>query len=193
MSTWVLECYCHADPTKTSFSYWKQTFKSNSGKYQVVRRYFYSFLTDPNQNSSFNDQYAFRPTGSTTAAIIALMHQLTKMLDTEPYVRLISLDFSRAFDTVKHSYLATILEQLPIPDHVYNWILALLKNRSHCTKFNGNVSNYTNINASIIQGSGMGPSMGVRRGAQGAQLRPPGFCHNSYKLVYSMYYIIVTV
>ena len=73
-------------------------------------------------------------------------------------MRLISLDFSRAFDTVNHSYLATILAQLPIPDHVYNWILALLKNRSHCTKFNGNVSNYTNINASIIQGSGMGPS-----------------------------------
>ena len=30
-------------------------------------------------------------------------------------------------------------------------------------------------------------------GRKGAQLRPPGFCHNTYKLVYSLYYIIVTV
>src|SRR3984885_7739641 len=72
----------------------------------VFRRYFYPILTNPRDNDSFLDQYAFRPTGSTTSAIIALMHHLTEMLKNEPYVRLISLDFSRAFDTVRHSYLA---------------------------------------------------------------------------------------
>ena len=124
----------------------------------VVRRYFYPILTNPRDNDSFLDQYAFRPTGSTTSAIIALVHHLTDMLKNEPYVRLISLDFSRAFDTVRHSYLAEQLALLPIPDFLYNWTLALLSNRQHCTKYNGQISVLRAINASIIQGSGFGPS-----------------------------------
>ena len=72
--------------------------------------------------------------------------------------RLLSLDFSRAFDTVSHSYLSGTLAKLPIPDNVYNWILALLKNRQHATKYHGETSEFKRITASIIQGSGMGPS-----------------------------------
>ena len=124
----------------------------------VVRRYFYPFLTDPKINTPFQDQFAFRPTGSTTAALIALIQRLSDMLNEEPYVRLISLDFSRAFDTVSHSYLAKVLAQLPIPDFIYNWIMALLRNRQHSTKFQGLLSDLKKITASIIQGSGMGPT-----------------------------------
>ena len=124
----------------------------------IVRRYLYPILTDPALNAAFSDQYAFRPTGSTTAALIALTHQLIDMLQTEPYVRLISMDFSRAFDTVRHSCLAETLAELPIPDFIYNWVIALLKNRSHCTKFLGKISEFQPISASIIQGSGLGPS-----------------------------------
>ena len=73
-------------------------------------------------------------------------------------MRLISLDFSRAFDTVRHSYLSDQLALLPLPDFLYNWILSLLQNRQHCTKFLGQISAFCKINASIIQGSGLGPS-----------------------------------
>ena len=44
------------------------------------------------------DQFAFRPTGSTTAAIISLLHSVINLLSSEPYVIVISLDFSKAFD-----------------------------------------------------------------------------------------------
>ena len=79
------------------------------------------------------------------------------MLCDEPYVRLLSLDFSRAFDTVRHFHLSEQLALLPIPDFLYNWIIALLHDRQHSTKFLGQVSAYCKINASIIQGSGLGP------------------------------------
>ena len=124
----------------------------------VVRRYFYAILTDTNLNQAFQDQYAYRPTGSTTSAIVALVQNLSEMLKTEPYVRLISLDFSHAFDTVRHSYLAEQLATLPLPDSIYNWILALLSNQKHCTKYQEKLFLLDAINASIIQGSGMGPS-----------------------------------
>src|ERR1700733_13128475 len=111
-------------------------------------------------NEAYVDQFAFRPTGSTTAALIALIHLLTEILQTEQYVCLIATDFSRAFDTVRHSYmyLAETLADLPIPDNIFNWIIALLNNRSHCTKFLGKTSEYLLITASVIQGSSLGPS-----------------------------------
>ena len=34
----------------------------------------------------FADQFAFRPTGSTTTALIRLLHTLSDLLQTEPYV-----------------------------------------------------------------------------------------------------------
>ena len=79
----------------------------------IVRRFFYPFLTEPLQNQDFLDQYAFRPTGSTTAAIIALTHNLLELLNENHYVHLIALDFSKAFDTVRHSYLTEQLARLP--------------------------------------------------------------------------------
>ena len=41
---------------------------------------------------------------------------------------------------------------------LYNWILPLLFERQHCTKYGGEISPLCTINASIVQGSGLGPS-----------------------------------
>ena len=48
------------------------------------------------------DQFAFRPTGSTTAALIYILHHVTLLLETNEYVRCLLIDFSKAFDTVNH-------------------------------------------------------------------------------------------
>ena len=66
------------------------------------------------------DQFAFRPTGSTTAALIFLFQQLTTMLQNNDYVLVVSTDFSRAFDTVRHQTLMQKMAALELPDHVYN-------------------------------------------------------------------------
>jgi len=58
-------------------------------------------------------------------------------LSTEPYVSVISLDFSEAFDTVRHSKLLQKLAKLDIPDH--NWLVDFFNN-SHCTVFGGELS-----------------------------------------------------
>jgi len=50
----------------------------------------------------FDDQFAFRPTGSTTAAVIVLLHTVRTMLSTDQNVHVFSFDFSKAFDTVTH-------------------------------------------------------------------------------------------
>ena len=100
----------------------------------------------------------FRHTGSTTAAIIALLHTVTNLLSSEPYVIVISLDFSKAFDSVRHSQLLHKFAQLDLPDHIYNWLANFFNDHSHCTVFRNQQSFLLDITASIIQGSAIGPA-----------------------------------
>ena len=56
-----------------------------------------------------------------------------------------------------------------MPDEVFNWIKAFFDGHSHCTKYSGKVSAYADIQASVIQGSGLGPAAYV---VTAADLRP---------------------
>ena len=71
----------------------------------VVRDYIYPALLNPPPLLSFTDQFAFRPSGSTTAALITILHTVTNLLTTNQFVVIIAFDFSKAFDTVRHSTL----------------------------------------------------------------------------------------
>jgi len=55
---------------------------------------------------NFTDQYAFCPTGSTAAALISIFATITSLLACNDYVVVVALDFSKAFDTIRHSTLA---------------------------------------------------------------------------------------
>jgi len=66
----------------------------------VVRQFIYPAIITPPTPLSFTDQYAFRPTGSTAAALIAFLHSVTDLLSSNPFVVVLALDFSKAFDTV---------------------------------------------------------------------------------------------
>jgi hypothetical protein len=80
------------------------------------------------------------------------------MLLSNPSVAVISLDFSKAFDTVRHSTLLEKMAQLDLPDNVYNWLVDFFSGHTHCTVYRGETSTLRSITASIIQGSGIGPA-----------------------------------
>src|SRR6218665_2760129 len=97
------------------------------------------------------DQYAFRPTGST---LVDLLQKLTDLLRENEYVILATVDFSRAFDCVKHMPL------LELPYCIYNWMVRYFESRGHSTRLGDIISIVAAICASIIQGSvvGQGPA-----------------------------------
>jgi len=64
-----------------------------------VRQFMCPAILDLPPTLSFSDQFAYRPTGSTTAVII-ILHAVTHLLATNPYVIVIAIDFFKAFDTV---------------------------------------------------------------------------------------------
>jgi len=97
------------------------------------------------------------PTGSNTAALIYLLHTLTEFVPTYDYVHVIAHDFSKAFDSVRHHSLVSKLANFTLPDYLHNWMVNNLSGRQHQTKLDGSVSSILPINASIIQGSALGP------------------------------------
>ena len=124
----------------------------------VVTDYIYPSLQFPPPDLNFSDQFAFQPTASTTAALIHLLHTITNLLKTNPYVIVYALDFSKAFDSVRQSAVLDKYSRLKMPDNIYNWIEAFFRDHEHCTRFGERVSQFRPILASIIQGSAIGPA-----------------------------------
>ena len=104
-----------------------------------------------------SDQFAFRPTGSTTCALVYLIHQVTKLLEHNTYVRCLLIDFSKAFDSINHLILLQKLKDLNIPPNIFNWIANFLSGRTQSVKLDGKQSTWLPITQSIVQGSGLGP------------------------------------
>jgi len=102
------------------------------------------------------DQFAYKPTGSTTAALIDITHHISRLLESSSssFVRCILIDFHKAFDTVNRAIFLQKREQLRIPSNV---LLFFMQN-SGCIFFWANLFiSWLPISQSIIQGSGMAP------------------------------------
>jgi len=122
----------------------------------ITKDYLYPIFMHPDY--LFQDQSTFRPTGSTSAALIYLLHT-PELLQTHDYVHVIVLDFSKAFDSARRHSLVSKLANFTLLDCLHNWIANNLsgRRRQHQTKLDGIVSPMLPINASIIQGSALGP------------------------------------
>ena len=87
------------------------------------------------------------------------MHHVTHLLETNNFVRCLCIDFSKAFDTVRHELLLPKLKKLPLLPSIFNWIISFLTGRSQVCKFDDKCSAPCFITSSIIQGSGIGPTL----------------------------------
>ncbi len=105
------------------------------------------------------DQFAFKSSGSTTAALVSINHHVTSMLETNQYVHCICIDFSKAFDTVNHSILLSKLSNLPLHPATIALISSFLFDRTQSTRIGSFTSKPLRITRSIVQGSGLGPTL----------------------------------
>ena len=121
----------------------------------VVKNYLRPALLSGN----LADQFAFRPTGSTSCALIYLFDKVTHHLERTGYVRCLLIDFSKAFDIVDRSLLMLKLENLSLPLEIKAWIASFLSNRTQATKINSLTSSFLPTNLGVVQGSVLGPSL----------------------------------
>ena len=88
---------------------------------RIVTTFIYPALDNPPPDLNFSDQYAFRPTESTTAAIVAILHTICSMLCTNSYVRVFAIDFSKAFDSIRHHKLLDKMSYIFPTKYLIGW------------------------------------------------------------------------
>ena len=83
------------------------------------------------------------------------------MLETNKYVRCLTIDLSKAFDSVDHLTLIEKLKVLNIADNIIQLVVSFLNDRNQFVHINKRWSFTRIINRSLVQGSGIGPTLFV--------------------------------
>ena len=91
-------------------------------------------------------------------ALIKCQHTWLKWLDKDAkYVRVLSFDFSKAFDHLPHDLLFEKVKKLPNNPYVVNWMISFLGSRRQRVAVDGIVTEYLNINRGVPQETVIGP------------------------------------
>ena len=111
------------------------------------------------ENYLNNNQFAYRSGGSCTNALLKMQHIIYQALDSPETqaVRLFTMDFSKAFDRVKHNLLVEKVKQCPLNPYIVNWLISFLSDRKQRVVCNNTVCEWKYVNRGTTQGSVNGP------------------------------------
>jgi len=110
--------------------------------------------------SIHSSQFAYipRPGTGTTSALVLLYHHILKFLDTSSgAVRLLSVDFSKAFDKLSHAVVIEACSQLGLSLQLINWIKNFLCGRTQRVTCGNSSSPWISVTSGVPQGSVLGP------------------------------------
>ncbi|CAB3991556.1 Hypothetical predicted protein [Paramuricea clavata] len=118
-------------------------------------------VRDVVENNLSRTQFAYRAGGNCTCALLAMQHRINSYMDDPDCraVRLFTMDFSKAFDSVKHDLLASKLKAFPLNPYIINWYLSFLKDRKQRICYNGYEGEWKCVNRGTTQGSVSGPHL----------------------------------
>ena len=108
-------------------------------------------------NILYQNQYGFRTGHSTAHAILQLIDQITRAIDTKEITVGVFLDLSKAFDTVNHNILLHKLHHYGIRNTAQKWFRSYMENRKQYVRFNNTDSEFRGVKCGVPQGSILGP------------------------------------
>ena len=92
------------------------------------------------------DQHAYKEGTSTITALITRQHHWLKWLHEDAdFVRIISFDLSKAFDSVPHDIICEKLKATNLNPNVINWIIDFLIHRKQTVIVDGVETEYVDI------------------------------------------------
>ena len=95
---------------------------------------------------------------STTDVLVELVHMWYKATDKlNSYVRVVMLDFSKAFDLINHHLLLDKLQSYGLPAHILRWMATFLLDRAQRVKIGNEYSHSGHPNVGVPQGTLSGP------------------------------------
>ena len=104
-------------------------------------------------------QFAFIPRigQGTEVALAYIVHHILSFLDAPGAVRLLMLDYQKAFDTIPHQVILQSLVDKNAPKELLRWIYSYLSSREQRVKCNGNVSGWFSATSGVPQGGVLAP------------------------------------
>ena len=94
---------------------------------------------------------------STSHALVDLIHTWCQTLEQSQVVRLVFIDFYKAFDRVDHTTVVKNLVDLGIPGSLLKWLVSFLANRRQRVKIATLYSSWLELNGGMPQGTWFGP------------------------------------
>ena len=103
-------------------------------------------------------QYGSLQGNSAVHALVELTHNwLASLEEHGKAVRILLLDFRKAFDRVDHNILLSKLTHAGIPEFIVHWVAAFLHQRKQRVKIGTDRSDWLQLNGGVPQGTLLGP------------------------------------
>ena len=122
---------------------------------KLMKKFLINFLE--NHNILNPSQFGFRQGLNTFDALRTFSEEIYSSLDKKHSLLSIFIDFTKAFDTVRHDILLQKLYFYGIRGIIHDWFQDYLSHRSQSTKFQSTISPPLSIQYGVPQGSVLGP------------------------------------
>ena len=89
--------------------------------------------------------------------LTSMLHLWSEALDRGDSVRVLFVNYTKAFDRMDHTLLLNKLSSFGIPKFIVKWIFSFLYQRKQRIKLNGNLSDWITVKGGMPQGTWLGP------------------------------------
>ena len=111
-----------------------------------------------------DSQYGGLTRSFTINAPVNLTHKWHKSMDKmERVIRIVFLDFCKAFDLIDHNKLLENMKGMGVKSILIRWFASYLNEQSHFTQFGKEASDFVYVTEGVLQGSKLGPIVFVTK------------------------------